>query len=247
MQFLKRAAGVVASMLGWLLLGVRTVLELVGYSTLPDDLRVASRYLDAVFTWLLGVPWWAVLGVALASTLWLTWLAWRPSSSPASIHGTIAEKAGSIPQSILQGPTQTRTVYENEVVRLADLTRYGSPLISGMIFRRCVLQGPCVLKAQADVHLEFIAGPASPDALMFEIPEGRPIFGTVLLSRVTFTDCFLDNVVFCGTPEDCRQLRPAFHQEDQRGWQRRVGFGTATTASPPVSPAPPSIATGKPT
>lgn len=61
---------------GWLLLGVRTVLDLIGYSTLPEDAKVAADRLDHFFLWLLSVPWWAVLGFALVSTMWLMWVSW---------------------------------------------------------------------------------------------------------------------------------------------------------------------------
>jgi hypothetical protein len=64
----------------WLLLGGRSVLDIIGYSTLPDDTKVAADRLDAFFMWLLGLPWWATLGFALASTMWLMWVSWPRST-----------------------------------------------------------------------------------------------------------------------------------------------------------------------
>lgn len=70
---------------GWLLVGVRSVLDLIGYSTIPDDAKVAATRLDQFFLWLLGVPWWVVFGFALTSTMWLTWVSWpRPYALPSS-------------------------------------------------------------------------------------------------------------------------------------------------------------------
>lgn len=34
---------------GWLIAGIRLVLDLIGYSTLPDDAKVASGLLNKVF------------------------------------------------------------------------------------------------------------------------------------------------------------------------------------------------------
>jgi hypothetical protein len=80
---LGRVASVFLTAGGWLLAGVRTVLDLIGYSTAPDDLTVARARLDQFFVWLLSVPWWAVWGFALLSTLWLMWVSWPAAQRPA--------------------------------------------------------------------------------------------------------------------------------------------------------------------
>jgi hypothetical protein len=67
---------------GWLLAGVRLVLDLIGYSTAPDDIHVAHHRLDQFFEWLLSVPWWAIWGFALVSTLWLIWVSWPRHPRP---------------------------------------------------------------------------------------------------------------------------------------------------------------------
>ena len=67
---------------GWLLLGVRTVLDMIGYSTAPDDAAVAISRLDEFLGWLMRVPWWAVFAFALLSTMWLIWVSWpRPNTA----------------------------------------------------------------------------------------------------------------------------------------------------------------------
>ena len=58
------------------LFGARLVLDLIGYSTAPEDINVAQTRLDQFIWWLLSVPWWALLGLAFASTLWLIWVSW---------------------------------------------------------------------------------------------------------------------------------------------------------------------------
>lgn len=84
---LKLALGRIASILlvsgGWLLIGVRVVLDLIGYSTLPEDVVVAHERANAALVWISGIPWWALLGFALITTLWLMHVSW-----PRSMIGT---------------------------------------------------------------------------------------------------------------------------------------------------------------
>ncbi len=61
---------------GWVLLGARTMLDLIGYSTIPEDVAVAKTRLDQALGLLFSVPWWAIFAFCLASTLWLIWVSW---------------------------------------------------------------------------------------------------------------------------------------------------------------------------
>ena len=69
---------------GWVLVGARTVLDLVGYSTAPEDIETAQTRLDQVFSFILSLPWWSVWGFALITTIWLMWVSW-PRSVRANI------------------------------------------------------------------------------------------------------------------------------------------------------------------
>ena len=60
----------------WLLAGVRTVLDLIGYATVPEDSQVATGLLRDFLLWALSVPWWVPWGFALISTLTLIWVSW---------------------------------------------------------------------------------------------------------------------------------------------------------------------------
>ena len=82
---MKLATGRVISSLitagGWLLFGARFMLDLIGYSTAPEDLNVFIGRAIAILT---TVPWWGYLIFALASTMWLMWVSWpRPASGAA--------------------------------------------------------------------------------------------------------------------------------------------------------------------
>ena len=61
---------------GWLIAGVRLVLDLIGYATIPEDSQVAAGLLQSFFLWLLSVPWWAPWGFALITTGLLIWVSW---------------------------------------------------------------------------------------------------------------------------------------------------------------------------
>lgn len=61
---------------GWALAGVRTVLDLIGYSTSPEDVGVAVTRLDQFLGWILSLPWWVPWGFAIISTAWLMWVSW---------------------------------------------------------------------------------------------------------------------------------------------------------------------------
>lgn len=56
------------------------MLDLIGYSTVPDDATVAATRLDQFLGWLMTVPWWVVFGFALVSTMWLMWVSWPRSA-----------------------------------------------------------------------------------------------------------------------------------------------------------------------
>ncbi len=83
----KLALGRIASILllavGWLIAGVQTVLDLIGYATVPADAQVAAGLLRSIFLWILSIPWWVPWGFALISTLWLMRISWPRSYSTA--------------------------------------------------------------------------------------------------------------------------------------------------------------------
>lgn len=73
---LRRLASILFAASGWLIAGIRTTLDLIGWSTAPDDVGVAMSRLDEFFSWLLSIPWWGPWGFALITTLWLMWVSW---------------------------------------------------------------------------------------------------------------------------------------------------------------------------
>jgi hypothetical protein len=76
---------------GWLLAGIRLVLDLIGYSTIPEDVSVAKGRLDQFFDLILTAPWWVIWGFAFFSTLWLIWVSW-PRHSQVDSGGATLQK-----------------------------------------------------------------------------------------------------------------------------------------------------------
>lgn len=122
-NLVKRLASIFLAVGGWLVAGVRTTLDLVGWSTAPEDMGVAMTRLDHFLLWLLSLPWWVPWGFALVSTLWLTWVSW-PRQSLAT---TNSDKS----QDDRPAPTQEifNRHFRNELVKL-----------DGNIFIQCIFE-----------------------------------------------------------------------------------------------------------
>ncbi|MCK0149595.1 hypothetical protein MWU54_06150 [Marivita sp. S6314] len=101
--FFKRLLSFFLALGGWAIAAVRSTLDLIGWSTAPDDIGVAVSALDIFFRWLLTVPWYVPWTFALLSTSWLMWISWprQPALIPKSHekmpskiieHGTVKGK-----------------------------------------------------------------------------------------------------------------------------------------------------------
>lgn len=81
---LKRGASALLLACGWLVAGMRAALDVIGWSTAPDDVAVTMSRIDQAFLWLLSIPWWIPWGFALISTMWMIWVSWpRPQQAAA--------------------------------------------------------------------------------------------------------------------------------------------------------------------
>lgn len=85
MMFMKRMLSILAMAGGWFVAAVRTMLDLIGWSTAPDDIPVFGQRIDQIMDAVFSAPWWVPWGFALVSTLWLMWVSWprvQMSGSP---------------------------------------------------------------------------------------------------------------------------------------------------------------------
>lgn len=86
-----RALGRIASVLivvtGWMMFIIRLVLDIIGYSTVPEDIEVARTRFDQALDLLLSAPWWAFFVFAMFSTVSLMWFSWPRQISAAAKAG----------------------------------------------------------------------------------------------------------------------------------------------------------------
>ena len=70
----------------YLFAGIRLVLDLIGYSTVLEDVAVAQTRADQFLGFALSVPWWAIWAFLLITTIMLIWVSWpRPKAETRSI------------------------------------------------------------------------------------------------------------------------------------------------------------------
>lgn len=88
-----RIASIVITISGWMLFAIRTMIDLIGYSTLPDDVIVANHRLNSFLIWLSAIPWWALLAFALVSTIILFFVVWPRTVFVNNIAGGFSDYA----------------------------------------------------------------------------------------------------------------------------------------------------------
>ncbi|MEX2276346.1 MAG: hypothetical protein WD674_00940 [Cucumibacter sp.] len=82
--FFGRLISILLTAGGWVLLAVQSVLNAIGYATLPDDAKVAQGIVQEVLLWILRLPPDWVLLFAIVATLGLMWISWpRPVRTQA--------------------------------------------------------------------------------------------------------------------------------------------------------------------
>lgn len=84
---LKRLLSILATAIFFAFWVTRTVLDLIGYATLPDDAVVAQSLLHRFFLWVLTVPSWLTFVAAFGAYAWLAYVSWpraMPAPAPAS-------------------------------------------------------------------------------------------------------------------------------------------------------------------
>jgi len=73
---LARAGTILLTLLFWVWLAVKSIVTLIGATTVGDDYNQFVERLPAVLTWLYSTPWWVPGGLATALTVFLIWLSW---------------------------------------------------------------------------------------------------------------------------------------------------------------------------
>ena len=77
----------------YLFAGVRLVLDLIGYSTVPEDVAVAQTRADQFLGFALSVPWWAIWAFLLITTVLLIWVSWPRPQAETKLNSPADEEA----------------------------------------------------------------------------------------------------------------------------------------------------------
>lgn len=128
-MFVGRVLSATMMALGWVIAGARTVLDLIGYSTAPDDAQVAGHLLHSFLLWVLSLPVWLPWGFALIATLALMYLSWpRPAPARRSQEVALSTSGASAPlQTRAAKPSQPSIIMHNH------LTLYSAGLYTSQV------------------------------------------------------------------------------------------------------------------
>ena len=152
---LKRLASILLFASGWIIAAIRTTLDLIGWSTAPDDVKVAMTRLDQFFAWLLAVPWWIPWGFVLLSTLWLMWVSWprqAPIGSPLIASPPLARSLlKSQKQTIKPSIFPSHTSNVNEIIAEA----FFNSKVQFTTFKLSLGERICPIRDNKDIQVEL--------------------------------------------------------------------------------------------
>lgn len=136
-----RVLSAIVVSVGWLIVGVRAVLDLIGYATVPEDIQVATGVLRVVFLWLLSVPWWIPWGFAFIATMALIWVSWPRTLIQAAPQESKPETL--MAPEIVQEPERAVSFDESSQQNLMnELKKYSGPHYNAEIEFANVAQRP---------------------------------------------------------------------------------------------------------
>jgi hypothetical protein len=81
--FIKRFWQFIVTAVVWAFAAFRIGLDLIGWSTAPDDVGVAVTRADKFLEWMYSLPWWGPLGAAVLLSAWVIWVNRREVALPA--------------------------------------------------------------------------------------------------------------------------------------------------------------------
>lgn len=90
--------------------------------------------------------------------------------------------------------------YKNQTLRITDLT-VTETVLHGLTFEGCHLIGPAVLALLNDITMSENSFEGPPDAVIWEVPEGRVLLGVIGLDNCAFYGCRFTNVSLALPPD----------------------------------------------
>ena len=121
MIFMKRLGSILLMAGGWFVAAVRTMLDLIGWSTAPDDVPVFGQRLDQLLDLIFLTPWWLPWAFAFFATGLLMFVSWpRERQAIQSKVQTLAPAVDSLKS--LSNESTIRDLGAAERRNLGDLT-----------------------------------------------------------------------------------------------------------------------------
>lgn len=117
---IQRILAILGFLASAVLSGARMVLDVIGYSTLPEDAGVAAGRLDQFVAWLLSMPWWAPVGMTFILTVILIFFPPPRANRPAAAHVQRAEDQPAGPSRIDPPPPAPITVAAGSAITTAS-------------------------------------------------------------------------------------------------------------------------------
>ena len=84
-------------------------------------------------------------------------------------------------------------IYRNTLLRISDLA-VTSDLLEGLTFENCQIVGPAVLGVLNNNTFVNCNWEGPPEAIIWEVPEDRPVLGVIGLQTCTFAGCHFQRI-----------------------------------------------------
>ena len=177
------------------------MLDLVGYSTAPDDAKVALGLSSQALQWLLSLPLWLPWSFAFAATAWLMYVSWpRHHGNKTSGLQNIEpapDRDGDIDimdpelQPVPQKINLLETYFTKKIIRVADLIHGRTYVVEAKTFEDCIIYGPGVVIFRARIPARLIGCEfeGDPRSLFITVDEDRHVIGAVGFPACNFTRC----------------------------------------------------------
>jgi hypothetical protein len=106
---------------------VRTILDVIGYTTAQGDAAGLPESAQAALLWLLSIPWWIPWAVFLGAFMWLAWWSWTPHQSEMKPQEEVVKRKAATTPLSSQEETAARVMIRDH--KKADFIAELYPLI----------------------------------------------------------------------------------------------------------------------
>ncbi len=173
---------------------------------------------DAYGLYTAGLPEWAFtlfgLGVFLIGfVVALYTVATRPPGvkvQEGEFNSSSSEQSNKEINSGVSSAAVTRTVFQNEEIKIWELVHARDAVIEGKTFVDCIIVGPALVTLLDSVHIDGLAMDGSIEANLVEIEGDRQVIGVFGLRDCRFQRVRFSGIGFIGPKPMLGLIRDAF-------------------------------------